>query len=97
MSDLSDLARLRSKNAGPFWVTVDLFCRPDTFDAVAAIPTGVFARRLGMDEAAIRRFDLPSLRVVKISLPRPVVQGALADNDMHGAGVAAALAGMAIG
>jgi len=94
MPRLSDLARVRSKNAGPFWLTIDLFC--EDYDAVAAIPTAAFAARLNQDEAAFQRYDLPDLGVVKLSLPRPVVQGAFADRDMHGAGWGAALQGMEV-
>ena len=96
MPELRTLARIRSKNAGPFWLTIDLFCEAATFDAVRAIPTGRFAERLRVDATAIRRFDLLDLEVVKLSLPRPVVQGAFADRDMHGAGWAAALARMEV-
>ena len=97
MPDLDAVARIRSKNAGPFWLTVDLFCDPGAYAVVAAIPTARFAARLGVPEAAIRRFDLADLHVVKLSLPRPVVQGSFADRDMHGAGWGAALAGMPVG
>ena len=94
MAELADLARVRAKNAGPFWLTIDLFCASATYAAVAAIPTEAFAARLGVAADAILRFDLPDLEVVKLSLPRPVVQGAFADRDMHGAGWGAALEGM---
>ena len=91
---LRDLARVRSKNAGPFWLTIDLFC--DDYDAVAAIPTATFAARLRCDAAKIRRFDLADLHVIKFSLPRPVPQGAFHDRDMHGAALGAALEGMRV-
>ena len=96
MSELSALARVRAKNAGPFWLTIDLFCEAGTYDAVAAIPTDAFAARLGVDPAIIRRFDMPALEVVKLSMPRPVVQGDFANRDMHGAGWGAALEGMPV-
>lgn len=92
MPRLRDLARVRSKNAGPFWLTIDLFC--EDYDAVAAIPTAQFAERLRQPVGEIQRYDLPELKVVKLSLPRPVVQGAFEDRDMHGAGWGAALAEM---
>ena len=41
-------------------------------------------------------FALPELRVVKLSLPRPAVQGSRADRDMHGAALAALVAEMEI-
>ncbi|CTQ32043.1 DUF4387 family protein [Jannaschia rubra] len=92
MSELGTLARVRSKNAGPFWMTVDIFCEADTYARVAAIPTETFATRLGAAE--MRRFDLPDLHVVKLSLPRPQVQGSARDRDMHGAALAHVLTGM---
>ena len=92
---LGDVAlRIRSKNAGPFWITIDIFCDADGYETVAAIPTEAFAERL--DAAEVRRFDLPGLEVVKISLPRPQVQGSLRDRDMHGAALAQVLAGMEV-
>ena len=94
MPDLRDLARVRSKNAGPFWITIDLFC--DDYAAVAAIPTAAFAARLRCEPSTVRRFDLPDLQVVKLSLPRPVPQGAFHDRDMHGAALGAALEGMRV-
>ena len=97
MPDLRDLARIRSKNAGPFWLTIDLFCEEATYAAVVAVPTPAFAAWLGVPADAVRRFDLDNLRVVKLSLPRPVPQGAFEDRDMHGAGWGAALEGMAVG
>ncbi|WGH77940.1 DUF4387 family protein [Jannaschia ovalis] len=94
MAELGDLARIRSKNAGPFWLTIDLFCEPGSYARVAAIPTAAFAARLG--SAGVKRFDLPDLQVVKLSLPRPEVQGSLRDRDMHGAGFAHLLTGMVV-
>ncbi|UWQ21127.1 DUF4387 domain-containing protein [Jannaschia sp. W003] len=96
MPELGELARVRSKNAGPFWLTVDLFCAEGAYERVAAIPTEAFAARLGWDAGKVRRFDLPALGVVKLSLPRPVVQGAFEDRDMHGAAWGAALEGMVV-
>ncbi len=40
----------------------------------------------------LKRFEIPSLNVVKFSLPRPQVQGTRFDRDMHGAGWAVLLA-----
>ena len=33
----------------------------------------------------VKRFDIADLNVIKFSFPRPVVQGARTDRDMHGA------------
>jgi hypothetical protein len=85
---VGDLATLvRSKNAGPFWLTLDIFCDNDTaYDTIAAADV-ITPRRIAAiydsDPNSIRIFRLPQLRVVKISLPRPTIQGAIADRDMH--------------
>jgi hypothetical protein len=85
---VGDLATLvRSKNAGPFWLTLDVFCDTDTaYDAIAA-PDVITRQRIAdiydTDADSVRIFRLPLLRVIKISLPRPTIQGAIADRDMH--------------
>lgn len=95
MSELGQVAtRIRSKNAGPFWITIDIFCDAEGYARVAAVPTEAFSARLGV--GAVKRFDLPDLHVVKISLPRPQVQGSARDRDMHGAALAEVLRGLPI-
>ena len=77
--------RLRAKNAGPFWLTIDIFC-PDAAAyerVVRGLSTAEVARRYGMPTQVLKRFDIPALNVVKISMPRPNVQGSRADRDMH--------------
>lgn len=92
---LADVAlRIRSKNAGPFWITIDIFCDRDDYARVSALPNRAFETRLR--SAVTGRFDLPDLCVVKLSLPRPQVQGSPSDRDMHGAALAQVLAGMPI-
>lgn len=85
---LGDLVlKVRSKNAGPYWVTVDIFCgsRP-TYDAVAGALDNQFVSALfGQQVDALKRFDISELHVIKFSFPRPVVQGSQFDRDMHGA------------
>ena len=87
---------VRSKNAGPFWVTVDIFCGSN--DAYERIVTGLETARVaaafGTETQLLRRFDIPELSVVKLSLPRPTVQGTAEDRDMHGAGWAMLVAGL---
>ena len=81
---------IRSKNAGPFWVTIDVFCRNRTaFDIVRdRLETAEIARVLHADPTRLKRFDIADLHVIKFSLPRPQVQGARLDRDMHGASFA---------
>lgn len=91
MSRLSEVVpKIRSKNAGPFWLTLDLFCEtPDVFQRVAkGLASEDVARALGAAPDALKRFDIAELNVVKFSLPRPAIQGVSADRDMHGASFA---------
>jgi len=94
MPRLSDLVyKVRSKNAGPFWVTIDIFCgSPSAFERVSArLSTETVAGLFRMAPDKIKRFDIADLMVVKFSLPRPVIQGSREDRDMHGAGWAVLL------
>jgi len=93
-SRIGDLVlKVRSKNAGPFWVTIDVFCdRRDVFDRlVQTLTTERVAALYKVAPDQLKRFDIPDLRVIKFSLPRPVVQGSASDRDMHGAQYAALL------
>ncbi len=85
--------KIRSKNAGPFWLTIDIFCgSQEAYEAiVATLPTSRVAQTFGTSLQNIKRFDISQLHVVKFSLPRPTVQGAPNDRDMHGASWAALL------
>ena len=97
MARLEDrVVKVRSKNAGPFWVTVDVFCgSAEAYSEVsAALKTEAVAAVFHQPTQLIKRFDIPDLHVVKFSFPRPVVQGSRADRDMHGAQWALLLAEM---
>jgi len=85
--------KVRSKNAGPFWVTIDIFCgsKPAFVEVSAKLSTERVAALYKAPLATIKRFDIADLNVVKFSLPRPVVQGSREDRDMHGAGWAVLL------
>ncbi len=99
MTKLSDVVeKVRSKNAGPFWLTIDIFCgSAEAFERVArGVSTDRVAQLFKTETKALKRFDIPSLNVVKISLPRPAVQGTAADRDMHGASFAALVAEMTL-
>jgi Domain of unknown function (DUF4387) len=85
---IGDLAlEVRSKNAGPFWVTMELFMRDAAGYAIVAdegfIDESVIADLYRVEANTVRMFRIPSLNVVKISFPRPVPQGSLRDRDMH--------------
>jgi hypothetical protein len=86
---VADLAHeVRSKNAGPFWVTLEVFTRDASGYAIVADPAflneRVIASLYGIeDPLTIQMFRIPDLNVVKVSFPRPVTQGSLRDRDIH--------------
>jgi len=85
---LQDVCRhVRSKNAGPFWVTVDLFFDgPETYAEYhddPAISAPIIAAIYGVDVAQVKRFEVKSLNMVKISYPRTTPQGGMHERDMH--------------
>ncbi len=85
---LAEVASLvRSKNAGPFWLTIDVFCQDSSdYERIVRSPltdASVIASIYGADPQSVRIFAMPQLRAVKISLPRPSAQGSPADRDTH--------------
>lgn len=85
---LGELAlEVRSKNAGPFWVTMELFMRcAEDYATVADeqfVNEEVIGRLYALDPAVVQIFRIPALNVVKISFPRQVPQGGLRDRDIH--------------
>lgn len=99
MARLRDKAeKVRSKNAGPFWLTIDIFCGEKTVfqDVCEKLTNFDIANVLDVDEKDLKRFEIASLNVVKISLPRPHIQGSIRDRDMHGASWAAIISEMEI-
>ncbi len=94
MPELRSLVtKVRSKNAGPFWLTIDIFCGSEAaFERVCRdLSTSRVAEVFGTEGQSVKRFDIPDLAVIKFSLPRPQIQGSVADRDMHGASWAALL------
>ena len=88
MAKLGEMVeKIRSKNAGPFWLTIDIFCGDgETYRSVdSRLSNTMVAGLLQQPEEKLKRFSMPNLNVIKISLPRPHVQGSLLDRDMHGA------------
>jgi hypothetical protein len=77
---------IRAKNAGPFWITLDVFLDPEHYDEV--VRTGaITAETVGVlydiDPGDIQIFHVPTVNAIKISFPRPASQGSLHDHDMH--------------
>lgn len=90
--------KVRSKNAGPFWVTIDIFCgTPEAYTLLTAtLKTEDIAALYQQPTQLLKRFDIADLNVIKFSFPRPVVQGHRLDRDMHGAQWAVLLAEYAL-
>jgi hypothetical protein len=79
---------VRSKDAGPFMLTIDLFCHDETayqrvLDSGVVTPA-TFARLYGVDESGIEIHLVETINAIKVSFPRPIPSGELADNDITG-------------
>jgi hypothetical protein len=79
--------QVRSKNAGPFWVTIDVFFDgPESYarykDA-PALSAEAIGEAYGADPTQVKRFAVDSLGVLKISYPRKSPQGGVVERDMH--------------
>jgi hypothetical protein len=88
MATIGELAKLvRSKNAGPFVLTIDLmFADEETYNKVKK--SGVLSRKLIADtyqvsENQVQFFEVDNCFAFKASIPRPYVQGDIRDSDSH--------------
>jgi hypothetical protein len=83
---LGDLAiEVRSKNAGPFWITLEAFMGDDTGYTAAdqLITAELIAGLYAVPTHDIQIYRIPELKVIKVSFPRPVSQASLHDRDIH--------------
>lgn len=88
MSSLGKIAKyVRSKNAGPFAITIDVFFEDrETFELArssGSITKAKIGELYAVPEKDVLLFFLDSLLTVKISMPRPRPQGNRAESDMH--------------
>jgi hypothetical protein len=88
MATLNEVAKyVRSKNSGPFWVTVDIFCDNDeSYNKVKNSPNlsqKIIAETYEVDEKNVKMFHLDNISAIKFSYPRPKIQGHRYENDMH--------------
>lgn len=87
---LRDAARvLRSKNAGPLTVTLDLmFETRENYDRAAQSPAlapAALAALYGIPAEDVRVIPVPLALAIKVVLPRPIVAGNPGDRDVYGA------------
>ncbi len=85
---LDKVVSVRSKNAGPFTVTFDLFF-PDaaTFEEVCAskiLNPETVGRLYNLEAAQVRIFEFEPALAIKISVPRLLPGGAPGDSDVAG-------------
>jgi hypothetical protein len=89
MMRLYDLALVvRSKNAGPFTVTIDLVFRHDdeyrhVLESPALTPERI-ADLYGLESADVSIRPFERIRTIKVSMPRRVSSGAPGDRDVYG-------------
>lgn len=81
-------AMIRSKNAGPFLLTVDVFFDDDTrcrqvLDSGTVTPETV-AALYGVPAGDVRIIHVPQAKAVKITIRRPLAAGDVGDNDVAG-------------
>ena len=85
---LGKLARLiRSKNAGPFWVTFDImFANDADFERVVSakiLTKNWIARTYQVPEDSVILLGILAARAIKFSFPRPRIQGDPGETDMY--------------
>ncbi len=90
MPKLVELARvLRSKNAGPLYLTLDImFDEQQAYERVKK--SGALSKKLisGLyhtGEENISVIDYPAAWSIKITMPRKIISGNIGDSDIYGA------------
>jgi len=79
---------IRSKDAGPFMLTLDLFFADadvhQTFRNSGALAPAVLAELYRVDPDEVDVYDMDEISAMKISFPRPVPSGEFGDTDITG-------------
>ena len=101
MATIADLAVLvRSKNAGPFWLTIDvMFDNPEAYRRVRdseAINRAGIAQMYGRDPVDIIVVNHDAALAIKVSFPRPQSSGSKYDSDVYGGQQYAPLLSLAV-
>jgi Domain of unknown function (DUF4387) len=89
MTTLGSLAKLiRSKNAGPFQLTIDvMFDDPQNYRRVLdskVITADSIGKLLGIDRQLVRIFEFDPAMAIKATVPRTVSVGDPLDSDLFG-------------
>ena len=85
---LGKLAQLiRSKNAGPFWITFDIvFENVEDFERVVSakvLTKEWISGTYKIPQDTLIFVEIPAARAIKFSFPRPRIQGDLGESDMY--------------
>ena len=85
---LGELAKLiRSKNAGPFWITFDIMFATDTdFKRVVSakvLTKSWIAQTYQVEEDSVIFVEITVASAIKFSFPRPRIQVGLGETDMY--------------
>jgi hypothetical protein len=79
---------IRSKDAGPFMLTLDLFFADadvhQAFRDSGALEPAVIAQLYRVDAAEVDVYDMNEISAMKISFPRPIPSGEFGDADITG-------------
>lgn len=88
MDKLKDVIKsIRSKNAGPFWITIDIFTdNEESYKRLKEsnnLTRKSISQLYDVDSNSIKVFHIDSLHTVKISFPQFPPQGHKYERDMH--------------
>jgi len=89
MARLRDIAKLiRTKNAGPFQLTLDIMF-PDQQSYQHVVDSGVINKEamalfFKVEPARVKLFNYAPGNAIKVTVPRLVTSGDLADGDLFG-------------
>ncbi len=89
MTKLADLASiLRTKNAGPLTLTIDIFFEDkQTYDRVVrsgAITQQSIGKLYDVDEHDVSIVEYGIVNAIKVAFPRKCVSGNVPDSDVYG-------------
>lgn len=91
---------LRSKNAGPLWLTMDLgFADAAAMERIlgsGVLNSAVIAKLYDVPEELVKIIPYPVVNAIKITIPRKYPSGALLDSDIYGCQQHMALANLEV-
>lgn len=98
---LAECAKLiRSKNAGPFWLTIDvMFEEPAVYRCVRdqdVLNPGLMAQLFKQAPDRVRVFNHDAALAIKVSFPRSVSSGSPEDSDVFGGQQYAPILGLTV-